>query len=262
MSERRAAGQTAALMELERRLLRRLAHLQAIHDHLNERVRLGNRPPGRRLVEQLDRERGRLGRELHTGVGQALTAIRLQLEIIENCAAVPQPIQDALARISRLADQGLEQVRSVSHRLHPPQWQSLPLTDALAQIWALSGIPERFDATLSLDPLEVEPPHAVKVVVYRSTQEALSNLVRHSAATAATMRLVLEGGFLRLSIEDNGKGFDLERMLADSSHLRSGIGLRSVREQVEALGGAFRMSSRPGATRMEISLPTDLPGEG
>jgi len=97
---------------------------------------------GRGAVRQIELERQRLGRELHTGLGQMLAAIRLQLEIV--AALLPDPptlVQQALSRISTLANEALEQVRSVSVRLHPPEWQRLTLETALQQLWDISGIP-------------------------------------------------------------------------------------------------------------------------
>src|ERR1035437_3974827 len=134
--------ETAALLRLESSLLRHCLRLQGAERDLSTFARQRRRGSGRGAVRQIELERQRLGRELHTGLGQMLAAIRLQLEIV--AALVPDPpslVQQALSRISTLANEALEHVRSVSGRLHPPGWQRLALENALGQMGGLSGTP-------------------------------------------------------------------------------------------------------------------------
>ena len=139
---------------------------------------------GRTAVRQIERERQRLGRELHTGVCQMLAAIHLHLEVIATeLPSPPANVGHALNRIATLAADSLQQVRDISRRLHPPEWQRLTLESALRQLWEVSGVPERFAASLRIHPLSSEPALEAKIVIYRGLQEALSNMVRHSQAT-------------------------------------------------------------------------------
>ena len=260
----RTAGrtaETAGLEGLEGRLASHLGHLLRVERNLADRARY-TRKGGHRLVRQMDLERQRLGREVHTGIGQALAAIRLQLEIIgAQNPLLPEPVSGALDRISALAEQALQQVRAVSHRLHPPEWQRLTIVEALRQLWDITGVAGRFEADLRLETLAAEPPHPVKVLFYRAAQEALSNLIRHARATRVEMSLTTAGRRLTLRIRDNGTGFDAGQVLRGPARVAAGIGLRSIREQVEALGGEFHIHSGANGTTLEITLPAELPGE-
>ena len=210
---------------------------------------------GRNAIRQMELERRRLGRELHTGAGQALAAIRMQLDVIANeLPEPPERVQQALARIGTLAGNTLEQVRSISRKLHPPEWQRLTLEDALRQLWDLSGVAERFDALLQIDSLPSDPDLEVKVLLYRTTQEGLSNLIRHANPTHVALSLRHDNGWLMLTIRDDGIGFDAQRQLRGPVVVGAGIGLRSVREQTEALGGSMAIESGPSGTTLIVTV--------
>jgi signal transduction histidine kinase len=249
-----ARQEAAALVRLESDFLRHYFRLQHVERELQARTRGLRR--GASAIVQIERERQRLGRELHTGVGQMLAAIRLQLEIIAlQLTTPPAPVQQALSRISTLAGDALEYVRSVSKRLHPPEWQSLPLGAALEQLWEMSGVPQRFEASLRLSPMPVEPDLETKILIYRAAQEALSNLTRHARATRAEINLETHVNHLILTVQDNGVGFDAAALLAAAPHVASGIGLRSIRDQAASLGGRLLVQSGPNGTKLELLVP-------
>jgi two-component system NarL family sensor kinase len=201
-------------------------------------------------------ERQRLGRDLHTGVGQLLTAIRLQIESVEmQLPDAPPQVLQTLQRICTLARNALDQVRALSYRLHPPEWQRLTLGEALRQLWDLSGIPERFDASLRIEPLPLDPGLELKILTYRTAQEAFSNLAQHAKATRVEASLEIREGSLVLSVSDNGAGFDAARLLGAPASLTSGIGLRSIREQAAGLGGRIDIRSGPAGTTLELAAP-------
>ena len=244
------------LASLEGNLLRHYFRLQTVEQTLARHARRHTGLGGRRAIRQIERERQRLGRELHTGVGQMLAAIRLQLEVI--AAQLPEPpalVREALNRISTLAAEALEQVRSISRRLHPPEWQRLTLATALQQLWDLSGIPQRFEASIRIDPLPREPDLEIKVLLYRAAQEALSNLTRHARATRIEVALETRGDRLALRVRDNGVGFDPAGLFSAPPSVASGIGLRSIREQAEPLGARLEISSGPNGTTLEVLAP-------
>jgi two-component system NarL family sensor kinase len=164
-------------------------------------------------------------------------------------------VQHALNRISTLANDALDQVRSVSARLHPPEWQRLALEAALQQLWDLSGIPQKFEASLSIQPLAREPDLEVKVLIYRAAQEALSNVARHARATRVDAALETRDGCAVLTVRDDGVGFDVARLLRGPASVASGIGLRSIREQAAALGGRSEIQSGPAGTTLVVSVP-------
>lgn len=229
------------LLNAERRLARHARH---------------RRPSGIRALRQIELERERLGRELHTSVGQQLSAIRLQAETIASeIAGNDSPAREAVDRIFMLTTEALEQVRSVSKRLHPPEWQRLSLAAALEQLWELSGIPQRFEASLHIGPLPHEPELEIKILLYRAAQEALSNLIRHSQATRVEAVLAEHAGDVVLTFRDNGVGFDAARLFVAAATISGGIGLRSIRDQAESLGAKLTVASGPAGTTLEITAP-------
>jgi signal transduction histidine kinase len=241
---------------LENSLLRHCIRLQCAERNLSTFARQRRRGIGRGAVRQIELERQRLGRELHTGLGQMLAAIRLQLEIVAALLRDPPAlVQTALSRISTLADEALEQVRSVSGRLHPPEWQRLTLEAALQQLWDLSGVPQRFEASLRIQPLPHQPDLEVKVLIYRAVQEALSNVARHARAARVHAALETRDHCLVLTIRDDGVGFDVAGLLRGPACVAAGIGLRSIREQAAALCGKLEIESGPAGTTLIVTVP-------
>jgi two-component system NarL family sensor kinase len=252
--------EAGGLLGLQSRLVGHYFRLQEAARGLSSRAEALQRGTAGGAIRQIELERQRLGRELHTGVGQLLAAIRLQLEVV--ASQLPNPpdlVKKALERIGTLAADALEQVRSISHRLHPPEWQRLTIEAAVLQLWEYSGIPERLEANLRIEPLPREPDQEIKVLIYRGAQEALSNLTRHARATKIEMVLEASGEQIVLRIEDNGVGFDVAKLLAAPASVAAGIGLRSIREQAAALGGKLEISSGPGGTKLELSAPFAAP---
>ena len=242
--------------KLETRLLRQFFRLLAHERRLFHFARRGrNSGGGRTAIRQIEFERQRLGSELHTGVGQTLVAIGVQIEVISTELPLPPPrVQHALDSITALARGALGQVRSVSRKLHPPEWQRLTLESALRELWDVSGIPERFKGELRIEPLPGEPVPEVKALLYRGMQEALSNLVTHSKATRVDVVLHASGDRVALMVVDNGVGFDEYKLRSAPASVAAGIGLRSIREQVEGLGGNFQVESGPLGTKLTISV--------
>ncbi len=216
-----------------------------------------SRSTGAVVMEALEIERTRIARELHSGAGQSLAGIKVNVELMTRTSPdLPGPVRTSLERIQSLADEALGEIRSVSQRLHPPDWQRLDLLPALEWLWMTSGIPEKFHATLELHPLESEISDAIRFTVYRAAQEGLTNVLRHSGATEVKLQLGERGGRIQLTLLDNGKGFDVEELLHGTltPELR-GIGLRAMREEVLLLGGDFHLTSSTGGTRLTITLP-------
>lgn len=219
---------------------------------------------GSALFTELERERSRIARELHAGAGQPLAGIKLHLEILDECTSglangTPkgtdgadsdrvETIRTTIGRLQTLAEQALGQVRAVSHRLHPPDWQEMKMEQAMESLIESSGLNGSLRLTRDFRPLPEEPSHGVKVQMYRCAQECISNIIRHSGATEAIISLAGEEGRLVLTVTDNGRGFD-------TGEKNSGIGLRAIGENAASLGGTSRVASGPTGTRIVVSLP-------
>jgi signal transduction histidine kinase len=205
------------------------------------------------LLAELERERSRIARELHAGAGQPLAGIKIHLEILEECAsaiddsAKGDAVRTTIGRLQTLAEQALGQVRAVSHRLHPPAWQEMTLNNALESLVDSSGL-TGLRLTKSLPALDEEPAHTAKVQVYRCAQECISNIVRHSGATEASISLRGEDGDVVLTVTDNGHGFD-------TGAASSGIGLKAIAENAQSLGGSARITSSAAGTRIVVKIP-------
>jgi len=230
--------------------------LRGAERSLAERVRRSQRSSRYSAVRQIETERRRLGRELHTGVGQLLAAIRLQAELVAGRLNESEPaVTTALERIQTLVHDALEQVRSISSLLYPPSWQQISLEDALQRLWELSGIPERLHAELRLGPIGWEPDLERKILIYRAAQEGLSNIARHSHAIRVIMAVETAGDRLILRIWDDGVGFDPALTHPISTHTAAGIGLRTIGDQAEELGGRITLESGLHGTTLEVSVP-------
>jgi two-component system NarL family sensor kinase len=251
--EVRVRESSRVLIDLEQRLLSRLGRLQAVDSRLVKILARRRQHAGRRAVRQIERERNRLGRELHTGVGQLLAAIRVHVDLIE--AQLPSPpdvVREGLHRISALSASALEEVRGISKKFYAPEWQRLTLHEAIQQMVETSGLSQRFGISLAIARLSVDPDPDIKTLFYRAAQEALSNITRHSQATEVQVILENAGGGVRLAVQDNGTGFDAEKTLSGPA----GIGLRSLREQAADLGGKVLVRSGLEGTTLEVFVPT------
>jgi two-component system NarL family sensor kinase len=253
--ENRAKELTWALVQLERRQIERLKRLSVAERQLAGTVKQKRGDEGRNAIRQLELERQRIARELHTGVGQALAAIKIQTEIVHtNLPEASAPVRQAVNRIANLADDALGQVRSVSKRLHPPQWQQLPLDSALRQLWDMTGMEARFETVVRLQRPPIDPPVEVKTLFYRTAQEAMSNILRHSGAKRIQLILQMVRDRMVLQVRDDGIGFDARQVMARAPGAASGIGLPALREQTRAIGAKLLVKSGGLGTTLELSV--------
>jgi signal transduction histidine kinase len=202
-----------------------------------------------RAIEAQERERARLSRELHDQIGQSLSALALRLRLLLQRHAIPDDDPQVTA-LSEILDDVLEQTRSMSLQLRPPQLDDFGLPSALRsllqRLFANTGIHYDIEIEGSRDM----PANRVSVAAYRIIQECLTNVLRHAQANAIRVELHADASGLALVVVDDGQGFDLERV--DSERL----GLRGMRERAEALSGQLRLQSRAGlGTRVWAWLP-------
>ncbi len=204
-----------------------------------------------RLVDVQEQERRSLARELHDAVGQALTAVKMDIGIALR-SDVDARGRSALEEARDISEDALRSVRDMSQLLHPSALDDfgLPatLTTYLRNFSHRSGIRAQLAETL-----DARLAPEIEVCVYRIVQEALSNVAKHSGATACTVSLNSGGRILRLTIEDNGRGIGPVATRVKSAR---GLGLIGMRERAQALGGTFTIGERDGGgTVVSVSLP-------
>ena len=241
----------------ERRLLDDLARQAGIAVHA-VRLTTDLQRSRERLVTTREEERRRLRRDLHDGLGPQLASLTLKLETARN-RLTDDPLADSLlADLAKRTQDATADIRRLVYGLRPPTLDELGLVSALREVTTLysqqgfNGVHITIGAPEDLPPL----PAAVEVAVYRITQEALTNVVRHAEAHVCNVRITLDEqtGWLCLEIQDDGRGL--------SSTRRAGIGLNSMRERAEELGGTWTIESLPtGGTRILVQLPFRLPDE-
>jgi len=199
-----------------------------------------------RLVAARAEERRRLRRDLHDGLSPQLVGLALKLDGIRNRLEELPEVRRELDELADRTRAAIADVRRLVYALRPPALDELGLVAAIRQSADVdgSGIEIRIDAPDSLPPL----PAAVEVAAYRIAQEAVANVVRHSGAHSCRLSMTFEGGALRLEVSDDGAGL--------STNAPSGVGLRSMRERAEELGGRFELETVTGrGTRIAALLP-------
>lgn len=226
--------------------------------------------PGERRYRMLARavwriqedERRRISRELHDGVGQALTALANQLQRIADDAKA----HSNLGLAHRLADalditrSALHDTRELSRLLRPTLLDDLGLEAALG--WLARTLGERSGVTVSVGSQlgDRRLPADVETIVYRITQEALTNVIRHARASQASVSLSVLHPRLRLEVSDDGCGFDPLR-LQSPEVLAQHVGVRGMRDRAELYGGSLELTSAPGrGTTVRLLLPIADPG--
>jgi signal transduction histidine kinase len=205
---------------------------------------------GSRLLGAQEAERSRIARELHDDVSQqtAILAIDLQL-LLDSDPAEPEArnelARNALQRTKTIA----HTIHTLSHRLHPAKLQLMGLVPSLKSLqreFSKTGVAVAFTHRDVPDGL----PFDLTLCLFRIVQEALQNAVKHGSAQNISVDLAGTGKGLTLAIADDGVGFDVDAVSP------KGLGLTSMRERLEPLGGTLRIQSRPGAgTRLDVFVP-------
>lgn len=192
----------------------------------------------KKLIEAKEKEHQRLAQELHDGVGQSLFSIALALNTIESQLCNKKFI-DYFHEIKQELDRVTSDVKRYSHQLRPQSLDQLglvPAIEGLLKSWEVSVPTILFQLTTNID---FRLPALVEINVYRVIQEALHNIVKYSHASQVGIKLLYKDEKITLSIEDNGKGFDMNQS-------GDGLGLKHMEERIHQLHGSFNVSSTIG----------------
>ena len=232
-----------------RRILRLEAHARSRYEEVAE-ARNHLTSLSAKLVQAQETERRSLSRELHDEVGQALSAVLVELRNLSTGLAVRSENQSRsqIELIKGLVEGTVRVVRNMALLLRPSMLDDLGLIPALR--WQAREVSKRtsMDVSVAADFGPDDLPDHYKTCIYRVVQEALHNCSRHSQATTVRIRVQQKPGSIALTIQDDGRGFDV--------HQSKGLGLLGIEERVARLGGACEVHSRAGSgTILSIELP-------
>jgi len=226
--------------------------LEAVSQQQQQLQRLNTK-----LTQIQEDERRQLARELHDEMGQAMTAIRIDLTTIDQ-QMPPETspfIRERLSEAIDLTDRTLEQIREISLDLRPPMLDDLGLVPTLR--WYINRYALRMNVEAHFESTDLEERLSpeTETTIYRALQEALTNVARHAQATQVRVGLKREGEQIAATIEDNGCGFEPYALLAIDSDSQ-GLGLLGIQERISLAGGLFHIESEPGkGTRIRLTIP-------
>jgi PAS domain S-box-containing protein len=256
--EERVRERTAELRlmveQLEREVVERRRAEKALKES-EERLRY----LAAQLLEVQDQERQRVSLELHDDLGQSLLVLRMQINAMLRRLSPEPPLRQALEESAGYLRLIIDKVRALSHALSPTTLENLGLTGAIRSLF--EDFQKHDDIVIAADLEEVQnliAPEA-HLGIYRVIQEFLSNVHKHAQATAVQVAIKAQPDKVAVTLEDNGKGFDLEGVLGRRQE-KSALGLLAMKERVRMLGGELSLTSQAGrGTRLHFDVPR-LPG--
>jgi signal transduction histidine kinase len=208
-----------------------------------------------RLLKTQDEERRHIARELHDSAGQTLTVLGMSLAQFAQKAGRKAPeLADDAEQIQETVQQLHREIRTTSYLLHPPLLDENGLYSAVS--WYVQGLLERSGLEVHLDISKDfgRLSREMELVIFRLVQECLTNIHRHSASKAASIRISRESNQIILEIRDQGKGMSRER-LAEIQSGRSGVGISGMRERLRQFEGTLKIESDSSGTLVFVTIP-------
>lgn len=204
-----------------------------------------------RIVTRQEEERARVAKELHDGISQQLTCVKWRFELAHhNLESGSSGAIDEIDKGVKELIVAIGDIRRISQGLRPLVLDALGFSAAIVQLAAEFERRTSIAVNVENHVGELTLPENKAVALFRITQEAFTNVERHSSATMVTVKLTAEPRWVHLDIVDNGRGFCI-----DSLNPAGGSGLRNIRERIEHLEGRFNLHSEPGQTRLAVALP-------
>jgi signal transduction histidine kinase len=244
------------LREANERLAASTMHAHTLVAEAKEREEAYRRLSGR-LLELQDEERRRLADDLHDSMGQRLAALVMNLDLLQSDEEVLTPrSRRALVEGRSLAEQCVQDVRTLAYLLYPPLFDEMGLVKAVR--WYVDGFVKRsrIDVVLSMGEIG-RLPRPVEMALFRIVQESLTNVHRHSSASIASIHLVNTGKIVTLDIQDRGlglrEGLTTQNDAAVSDTL--GVGIQGMRERIRQLAGTFDIEFTEKGTTVRVSVP-------
>ncbi|MFZ0952419.1 MAG: PAS domain-containing protein, partial [Candidatus Sulfotelmatobacter sp.] len=207
-----------------------------------------------RVMTAQDEERRRIARDLHDGLGQELAVAKMVLgKAFQDDSAESE--RQVCVEASDIVDRAIQQVRSMSHLLHPPLLDEVGLLSALR--WYLDGLTERSGIETSLDVQPSDFPRLaldLETAVFRIVQEALTNVFRHSEARKAWITLIQREDATVITVRDDGKG--VPKRIVEQQPDSVGIGISGMSQRAKEFGGELRLTNTHPGTLVELVIPS------
>ncbi|HEV2500801.1 MAG TPA: chemotaxis protein CheB [Terriglobia bacterium] len=251
-------GKPEAIMEINRDITQRKHVLAQL-----EKEQIALRELSARVLRLRDEERRAIARDLHDSTSQTLTVLAMNLARMAGDGKVDDPEwAELLVESQTLAAQASDEIRNLSHLLHPPDLDSIGLVAALR--WFISRFTARSGITVDFDlpPGGARLPQEVEIALFRVAQESLSNVHRHSGSKVAKVRLMRQKGQTVLEVEDRGCGIpgDLQKG-GKLTIAATGIGVAGMQERLRQLGGSLEFISTGQGTTVKAAVPVKPAGK-
>jgi PAS domain S-box-containing protein len=209
-----------------------------------------------RLMTMQDEERRRIARDLHDGLGQELAVAKMVLDkmFLEKTS---HSREETWVQASSIINRAIQEVRTMSHLLHPPLLDEVGLQSALG--WYMEGLTKRSGIETILDVQPRDFPRmvtAVEIAVFRIVQEALTNVFRHSGAQKVWITLMHKDNQIIVRVLDDGKGID--KQIAELRPESVGVGIGGMKQRAKEFGGELRLSNADPGTLLELIIPANL----
>ncbi|MFA6470060.1 MAG: ATP-binding protein [Bacteroidota bacterium] len=214
--------------------------LRRNYDKEHEAEQLRQKQFSGMLIDRQEKERQRISREMHDGIGQELLILKHNLQLKLREMGLDEDLKRMLDEQSAAASNIITEVRNISHDLRPPELDRLGLTETIKSILKRIRNTKKIEILGEIDMIDGFFPKNSEINIVRIIQEVLNNILKHADATTATIRLVQENSAVNLTISDNGKGMD------EDSVNREGLGMNDIKERVQLLEGTMNIISSKG----------------
>jgi two-component system NarL family sensor kinase len=227
--------------QLESAILARTAELQSL---------------SQRLLKVQDEERRKLARDLHDSTGQTLAALKISVSSLHDACKQDSSTLGLVSEVAALADQAIDEIRTMSYLLHPPLLDEVGFRCAAE--WYVEGFAKRsgIKVTLDLATERERLPDSVEIALFRVLQESLTNVHRHSGAARVRIHFLRQPETTILEIRDFGSGIAAERLARlRGSRAQIGVGLAGMRERLTELNGQLEIESDGHGTTIRAIVP-------
>jgi two-component system NarL family sensor kinase len=203
------------------------------------------------VIEAEEKERTRIAQELHDGVGQQLSAVKLNMSSLESFIDMKNNDQKQLFKNAlEIIDESVKEVRSVSHNMMPNTLLKSGLGTAVREFLNRISNNDKLKIEMEIHGLNERLESTTETILFRVLQEIVNNIIKHSQASTINIQIIRHEKELTLMVEDNGVGFDSKKVKGD------GIGLQNIQSRIAYLNGNLNIDSHPGkGTTISIEVP-------